>query len=301
MGLLCRRALLLVSLAASGLGSCLSSQLSRLLSHFSSGRALPVEVRLVPALALGPVPGDSVQTVFLLDLSARSASDLGTLESVHSFLPRLLARMAAANETLERDKFLYTHDLGEFRRCLVSVARIPSDMHQKLDLARRLAGTLSQEEAVVHVLTEGGEAALDLDMSEALVSALAAARFEMPSWKTSAASSPGRFTLTLVCPESLPDAPEGDVGGRGTTPSSDTSDLERAMAEAASRRFAVGSSRPSEQTTRASVARHLDRWQWVAQGTNMARALAAAPPNVLTPRAYADWVRDLAADLNMCV
>ena len=298
--------LLGAALLALGVGASAGpSLLGRLLSGFRPGGGLPVDVRLVSAAELAPAPPDAQQTVFLMDLSARSADDLLALEPTYPFLPRLLARLAAANETLARDRFLYTHDLGEGRRSLVSLARIPSVMHQKLDLARRLAETLSLESAVVHVLGERGETVLDLDMSEALVSAIAVKRFPLPSLKRGAAQpESARFNLTVVCPSDLPTDGEEEAAAldSGQSSNSGLSGLERAMIEAAARRFeSPQTTPPAERPTRSSVARHLERWQRVAEGTNLARALAVLPPNVLTPRAYADWVQELAADLDMCV
>ena len=90
----------------------------------------------------------------------------------------------ANQENVVEDKFLYRHDVGDERVCQISLARIPLETYQKLDLAKRLmegvsagsSGSTSEATgtavaaggaggAVVLMLSEYGESILDPHMA----------------------------------------------------------------------------------------------------------------------------------------
>ena len=117
--------------------------------------------------------------IILTDLSVRSLDDLSPAMKNFPFWSKFCKKMMASQENVVEDKFLYRHDVGDERVCQVSLARIPLETYQKLDLAKRLMESVSSGSesttssetaaaaggAVVMMLSEYGEAILDPHMA----------------------------------------------------------------------------------------------------------------------------------------
>ena len=258
--------------------------------------------------------------VVLVDISVRA------LEELEPYLPRLLpqshcekfaGKLRARGEALDKDKFLYEHDVGDAGVTTMRVARMPSEMYQKLGLARRLVeGVDAGAELVVVSLGQHGERQLDADMCEALLAALQTAHFEMPSMKKDSSSSSGEqptTALRFLAPEGAgpaePAAAESAEAAEETAPSMEeelrraraqrlAEAMDRASANRSSQRQQQGEHVPaaaeqSEEPLRARLVASL----YSTHGTNIARALASLPPNVLTPASYCAVLRAFAAAL----
>ena len=122
--------------------------------------------------------------IILTDLSVRSLDDISPAMKGFPFWSKFCKKMMANQENVVEDKFLYRHDVGDERVCQISLARIPLETYQKLDLAKRLmegvsagsSGSTSEATgtavaaggaggAVVLMLSEYGESILDPHMA----------------------------------------------------------------------------------------------------------------------------------------
>ena len=125
--------------------------------------------------------------IILTDLSVRSLDDISPAMKNFPFWSKYCKKMMTNQENVVEDKFLFRHDVGDERVCQISLARIPLETYQKLDLAKRLmegvnsSGSMSMsttEKAgagtegtgtgggvVVMMLSEYGEPILDPHMA----------------------------------------------------------------------------------------------------------------------------------------
>jgi hypothetical protein len=120
--------------------------------------------------------------VILVDLSVRSIDDVTPYFEKYPFWSKFCKKMSASKQSLTTDKFLYTHDIGDSNVCKVSIARIPLESYQKLELGRKIAET-SSSKIIVDMVSLYGERTLCPDMCTGILAGLQANRFSMPSLK----------------------------------------------------------------------------------------------------------------------
>jgi len=143
--------------------------------------------------------------VILVDWSVRNIKEISsTLDAILPAQWSTFARkLSSASQDVVLDKFLYTHDVGLTGISDVSFARIPLDMYQKLDLARKLAEKATAtgggeggnpKSTIIIMMGQYGELFLDADMCLAIQAGTQAANFAMPKItggsKAAAAASP---------------------------------------------------------------------------------------------------------------
>lgn len=304
----------------------------------------------------------NIVSIVLVDYSVRDSSDL-----LHMNVPKwskFLLKMQNSDQKLSIDKFLYSHDIGDDYVHQCKLARIPTEMYQKLALARTLVEGLSKgQQVVVTMVNQYGENFLDVDMCDALQAGCEAAVYPMPSFRAaikgaltggvsavdSASAELGHDAengIVFIIPQTLLEtgnAEQGDSSetareagseqdskgawhyfqqdsGEGSAEGTDLaqsrkeklSALEAAMMEATKTEnyFNARLSSPmasmlvSAETYSdlAQVQALLERRSATNQGTNIARALASFPPNVLNPQSFVsalsslcgenDWIMD---------
>jgi leucyl aminopeptidase len=151
------------------------------------------------------------------------------------------------------------------------------------------------------MVSDLGATAVDRDMTVALVAAMQAKAFPMPSMKKAdtVTTEQATYNLTFICEET--EEPQTDTSNNVDDGSigKSLSGLELAMLEASRARTppapAVLRPLPSGLDLLATIAQQ----RVLNEAHNLARALAAAPPNVLTPASYAAFVRTLACAMDV--
>ena len=302
-------------------------------------------------------------SIVLVDIGVRDVADLtGVVETVVPNWTKFLLKLENSGQVLSTDKFLYSHDVGDGFIRRVSLARIPSEMYQKLQLARSLMENVSTEMhkiVSVTMVDDMGQVFVDADMCDALQSACEMAFYPMPTLKVPAiavgqsqrareSAQPDKpAELFFLAQDSLFTKPLLDDGGddasvllpneKGSQDGSaelenvwhyfqDTSAgtasvrkekisaLEAAMlASSSSRRdlFVTDSdySTSSSSSSSPSALRGLQDFKSleelkaflshrsaVNEGTNIARALSALPPNILNPESYVSVLETLSGE-----
>ena len=296
--------------------------------------------------------------IILVDLTVREFQDLSSLNDDQVFKV-FEAKLKYQNSLLSADKFLYTHDIGRDTVQKVSIARIPIEMYQKLDLARRLleahascisppvrADGKKKRKLHVHMLSQQGEVIADVDMMDALCSAFHAYSFQLPNMKKENAketktssdeeSTNTFFSFSIAIPHSLTTPTGTKTGttgsgarGEGKTEQLDASSkisaLEASMLAASEANYGVKSdissasldddngvdravaasprqgwskviSNQAVALTYESIHSRLRTSKYFTGGTNLARALASLPPNVLDPASYMSLIKRLAEE-----
>lgn len=168
--------------------------------------------------------GTECDIIVLVDLGARSWQDLddsilkklGRFEMWSKFINKYQSS-GSFDSDITSDKFLQSFDVGDSSVQTVSCARMPLLMHEKLDLARRLAAAhaasmrsssrssssiapqsstttatsnskhtpaaaVNKRGMLVAMLDSFGELTVDIDMADAIVSAVAMKQYSMPSF-----------------------------------------------------------------------------------------------------------------------
>lgn len=268
--------------------------------------------------------GSGAETVVLVDLAVRSFADIERLELLDGKYSSLVSKCKGLGDDLSKDKFLYSHDVGATRREVVSIARIPTEMHQKLELSRRLAEAHTSTNITVYMVSSDTEFFCDAAMSEAVVSGLQMQRLSglMPSMKRLWSASRhhrANWTVEFILPPSMFEAHNGSAEAPSHDQHLDSrsdelnyqikglpdvqtkiSALETAMLEAASKSvFQHGSGIHScdEDNTRMGIDEFrqlLHQAIAINSGTHLSRQLAALPPNILTPGAYSRVLHSIA-------
>jgi len=264
--------------------------------------------------------GSGAETVVLVDLAVRSFADIERLEQLDGKYNSLVTKCKGLGDDLSKDKFLYSHDVGGTRREVVSIARIPTEMHQKLELSRRLAEAHASNNITVYMVSSDMEFFCDAAMSEAMLSGLQMQRLSglMPSMKRSVTRHHANWTVEFILPSSMFEDPNGSaeapshdqhLDGRSDElnyqikglPDVQTkiSALETAMLEAALKsvfqRGGIHSGDAGNNRMGIDEFRQLlHQAIAVNSGTHLSRQLAALPPNILTPGAYSRVLHSIA-------
>ena len=258
--------------------------------------------------------------IFLLDISVRSMEDIN-VDWIGDSLPAyelFKKKLTLYGESIQNDKFMYTHDVGSDSMHKISMARIPLEMYQKLTLARSLVEVMSHNTSVnVIMLSQFGEVILDSDMMSSLVSATQVQLFNMPSLKSNApsGSSAHGSILRFLLPSSDEDVAQEIedqwsnyyASNLQTTPpvqpvdaTKKMSALEAAMIKASETLYASYNDDKMIENNKANGAdregmmRVVHTAQYVNDGVNIARALSSLPPNILNPSTYSNVIRHFA-------
>lgn len=125
------------------------------------------------------------ETIILVDLTVRSFDDLEEFQDVE--YKKLSIKCKNLKNDISKDKFLYSYDLSTTDRKVSSIARIPSEMYQKLDLSKRLSDLHTSNSIIVYMLSGNGEIIVDKDMCDAILSGfqLKSLASSMPNMKKS--------------------------------------------------------------------------------------------------------------------
>eukprot|EP00596_Hydrurales_sp_CCMP1899_P008392 CAMPEP_0119041010 /NCGR_PEP_ID=MMETSP1177-20130426/11093_1 /TAXON_ID=2985 /ORGANISM="Ochromonas sp, Strain CCMP1899" /LENGTH=633 /DNA_ID=CAMNT_0007006619 /DNA_START=8 /DNA_END=1907 /DNA_ORIENTATION=+ len=156
----------------------------------------PVDPSFITLSAAQEEYSEDNSYVLLVDLSVRSIDDITTSFEKYPFWSKFCKKMSASKQSLTTDKFLYTHDVGDTDVCKVSIARIPLESYQKLELGRKIAET-SSSKLIVDMVSLYGERTLCPDMCTGILAGLQANRFSMPSLK-GAQGSPTSVTNEII-------------------------------------------------------------------------------------------------------
>lgn len=280
--------------------------------------------------------GSGAETVVLVDLAVRSFMDIERLEQLDGKYSSLVSKCKGLGDDLSKDKFLYSYDVGGTRREVVSIARIPTEMHQKLELSRRLAEAHASTNITVYMVSSDTEFFCDAAMSEAVLSGLQMQRLSglMPSMKRRSSASRehhhlyANWTVEFILPSSMFEAHNDSLPSEAPSHHSDQlldggrsdelnyqikglpdvqtkiSALESAMLEAASKsafQYQDIHSRDADTINRMGIDEFRQLLQEaiaVNSGTHLSRQLAALPPNILTPGAYSRVLHSIAKARN---
>jgi len=213
--------------------------------------------------------------VLLVDLSVREFDDISPL---FPWMANFISKLTNSHQDLLGDQFLFSHDIGHAAVTTVSVARIPQQMYKKLELVRKIIEAHRNRDLTVVMVSQYAEMVVDAAMVEAMIAGAQIGIFQMPSLKSRRQSKERgtRFldgTLSFLLPPSSREDQEDQ-------------DQDPEQADA-------GLLPPLELDLPCVDAVWTDHLHWTNHGTNLARALTALPPNVLTPAAYSGLLRRL--------
>lgn len=155
------------------------------LSEYVSSSLLhsnPVDPSFITLSAAQEEYSEDNSYIILVDLSVRSIDDVTPYFEKYPFWSKFCKKISASKQSLTTDKFLYTHDIGDSNVCKVSIARIPLESYQKLELGRKIAET-SSSKIIVDMVSLYGERTICPDMCTGILAGLQANRFSMPSLK----------------------------------------------------------------------------------------------------------------------
>jgi leucyl aminopeptidase len=155
----------------------------------------PVDPSFITLSAAQEEYSEDNSYAILVDLSVRSIDDITPYFEKYPFWSKFCKKISASKQSLTTDKFLYTHDVGDATVCKVSIARIPLESYQKLELGRKLAET-SSSKIIVDMVSLYGERTLCPDMCTGILAGLQANRFSMPSLKGAQGSQNIAATVT---------------------------------------------------------------------------------------------------------
>lgn len=215
-----------------------------------------MNVSVVDSLPLKPST-----TIILVSIGVRSLDDveLPDESNWNSFKQRLIK---SEQINLADDKFLFSSEVPmNEESSLMVITRIPIEMYQKLELARKIVELSKGDNINVIMLDLLGERILNLAMGEALQAAFQLSRIPIPTFKRAGmgnSKDPNTVNLTFHDASQIPD--------------DESAPLNRSI-------------------DKESMIAYLKDQLWVNAATSLTRALAVLPPNILHPKAYVQIIK----------